>query len=80
MSLNSGAYAPPQLGGLALDLGLPVFNVGSASVNSFGAAGTNVSISPRAPVGATAYVQAVARRGVGGTDSVKSNLVAEVIN
>ena len=79
VSLNSGAYAPPQLGGLALDLAQPIYHVGTASANAFGTAGINVSIPSNAPVGATAYVQAVAKRGVGGTDSVKSNLVAEVI-
>ncbi|MCX8266756.1 MAG: hypothetical protein OTI37_04000, partial [Planctomycetota bacterium] len=80
VSRYPGIYAPPQLGGLALDIVQPIYRVGADSVNAFGTAEINVSVPSNAPLGTTAYVQAVARRGAGGNASVKSNLVAEVIN
>jgi hypothetical protein len=79
VSLNPGTFTPPQLGGLALDLGSPVTFVGNAVANTFGIATLNVNVPAGAPVGSTAYVQAAIIRGVGGIDSVKSNLVTEVI-
>ncbi len=80
LSLNSGSYAPPQLGGLALDLAQPVYHVGTAVANAAGNAGINVNIPNNAPVGANVYIQVVAIRGIGGIDSVKSGLVVEIIN
>ncbi|MBC8369552.1 MAG: hypothetical protein H8E25_06105 [Planctomycetes bacterium] len=80
LSLNSGSYAPPQLGGLALSLGQPIYHVGSATTNATGSAGINVSIPSNAPIGASVYLQAAAIRGIGGADSVVSNLVTQSIN
>ncbi len=79
VSLNAGTWAPPQLGGLVLDLGTPATYVGSAVANSSGTASLVVAVPAGAPVGATAYLQAAAIRGVGGIDSVKSNLVTTTI-
>jgi hypothetical protein len=80
LSLNSGSYTPPQLGGLALDIVQPIYRVGSEIANSSGATGVNVMIPPNAPVGVNVYVQAAAVRGSGGATSVKSNLAVETIN
>ncbi|MDP6963185.1 MAG: hypothetical protein QGF46_03370 [Planctomycetota bacterium] len=80
VSLTQGSYVPPQLGGLAVELAMPIYHVGSGVANNSGDVGINVNIPNNAPLGADVYVQAVAIRGVGGADSVKSNLVMEVIN
>lgn len=79
VSLNAGNWAPPQLGGLVLDMGTPATYVGSAVANASGTASLFVPVPAGAPSGATAYVQAAIVRGVGGADSVKSNLVTSVI-
>ena len=79
ISLNAGTWAPPQLGGLALDLGTPATYLGSATANGSGTANLFVNIPGGAPSGVTAYIQVAARRGLGGVDSVKSNLVTAVI-
>ncbi|MCP4092473.1 MAG: hypothetical protein GY747_03405 [Planctomycetes bacterium] len=77
-SLSLGSTAPPQLGGLVLDLGSVIY-LGSSSANGSGTASYAASVPGGAPVGVNAYLQATARRGIGGVDSVKSNLVTEVI-
>ena len=77
-SLSLGSTAPPQLGGLILDLGSVIY-LGNSVANASGQASFVTSVPTGAPVGANAYLQAVVQRGVGGADSVKSNLVTEVI-
>lgn len=79
VSLNAGSWAPPQLGGLVLDIGTPATYVGSAVANGSGSAALFVSVPAGAPSGVTAYLQVAVVRGVGGIDSVKSNLVTTVI-
>lgn len=79
LSLQPGVFAPPQLGGLALDLGAPVTVVGNALTSAQGAASLNLTIPPNAPLGASAYIQVAIIRGVGGVDSVKSNLIVAPI-
>lgn len=80
VSLNPGNYAPPQLGGIALNLGQPITYLGAGTVNAFGIATLNLTVPANAPVGANVYLQAAAIRGVNAYDSVKSNLVSDVIN
>ena len=77
-SLSPGSTAPPQLGGLVLDLGSVIY-LGSSTANAAGFASYATSVPAGAPVGASAYLQATIRRGVSNVDSVKSNLVTEVI-
>lgn len=79
VSLNAGTWAPPQLGGLVLDMGTPATYVGSAVANASGTASLLVPVPSGAPSGATAYLQAAIIRGVGGADSVKSNLVTTTV-
>jgi len=79
VSLNAGTWAPPQLGGLILDMGTPATYVGGAIANGAGTSTLAITVPIGAPSGATAYLQAAAVRGVGGIDSVKSNLVTTVI-
>lgn len=62
----------PQLGGLALDILAPIQQIGSARADSRGAASLTVRV-PNAVPADFAHIQAVARRGTGGADSVKSN-------
>lgn len=79
VSLQPGSFSPPQLGGLALDLGSPVTVVGNALTSAQGAASINITVPPSAPLGAQAHIQAAIIRGVGGVDSVKSNLIVTTI-
>ncbi|MFK5956516.1 MAG: hypothetical protein QM477_08745 [Planctomycetota bacterium] len=79
VSLNAGTWAPPQLGGLILDMGTPATYVGGAIANGAGTSSLVITVPGAAPSGATAYLQAAAIRGVSGVDSVKSNLVTTVI-
>ncbi len=62
---------PPALGGLCLDLLEPRL-VGSAEADGAGTAVVTFVVPAGAPVGATLHFQAVAVRGPGGVDSVKS--------
>lgn len=75
VSTIAGNWAPPQLGGLVLDLGAPATYLGSAVANGSGDASLFVAVPGGAPSGLTVYIQAAIVRGVGGIDSVKSNLV-----
>ncbi|MDP7062412.1 MAG: hypothetical protein QF489_05690, partial [Planctomycetota bacterium] len=77
-SLSLGSTAPPQLGGLVLDLGSVIY-LGSSNANASGMASYAASVPAAAPVGANAYLQAAIQRGIANADSVKSNLVTEVI-
>lgn len=70
---------PPQLGGLCLDLRLPVEQIGFAAANAEGVAERTVRIPANAPLGAAVATQAVARRGSGGSESAKSNTVESQI-
>lgn len=78
VSTNAGTWAPPQLGGLSLDLGTPATYLGAAVANASGDASLFVAVPSGAPSGLTVYIQAAVVRGVGGVDSVKSNLVTTV--
>ena len=77
-SLSLGSTAPPQLGGLVLDLGSVIY-LGSSNANSGGTASYAASVPAGAPVGASAYLQAAIQRGIANAESVKSNLVTETI-
>jgi hypothetical protein len=77
-SLSLGSSAPPQLGGLVLDLGSVIY-LGSSTANTAGFASYATTVPAGAPVGANAYLQAAIQRGVSNVDSVKSNMVTEVI-
>ncbi|MFW5653844.1 MAG: esterase-like activity of phytase family protein [Planctomycetota bacterium] len=63
----------PALGGLQIDLLSPVTEVGRTSADARGTATLKVTIPTAAPPGPVA-LQAVARRGAGGADSLKSNV------
>lgn len=69
---------PPPLGGLCLDLRNPVTTFGSARANERGTATLQLTIPPSSPLRAVS-TQAVAQRGAGGAESVKSNTVTDVI-
>lgn len=68
---------PPPLGGLCLDILAPRL-FGSQAASSLGSAEFSATIPASAPL-IPVYVQAVIPRGVGGSLSVKSNVVTEVI-
>lgn len=68
---------PPPLGGLCLDILSPRV-LGSAFADSLGSAGFSANLPASTPL-IPVYVQAVIARGVGGTLSVKSNVVTEVV-
>src|SRR4029453_14292345 len=63
----------PQLGGLCLDLLPPGPLLGSAVADGAGVAQLTVTVPDSAPEGSFAHTQAVAQRGPGGNQSVKSN-------
>ncbi len=63
----------PQLGGLCLDLLPPVRLLGSAVADGAGVAQLTVTVPDSALEGSFAHAQAVAQRGPGGNESVKSN-------
>jgi hypothetical protein len=65
---------PPQLGGLCLDLLDPVRILGSSLAGGGGTAIFAAQIPPHAPL-VDLYVQAVVRRGQGGVDSEKTDVV-----
>ena len=69
---------PGSLGGLCLDLLPPVNNAGSAVADAAGNANLSVSVPASAPL-VQIWAQAVAQRGVGGVDSVKSNVDTETV-
>ncbi len=69
---------PPLLGGVCLDLLAPVVRLGDARADALGTASLIVNVPTGAPLVAV-HLQAVARRGAGGVDSVKSNTVSAVI-
>ncbi|TAH34330.1 MAG: hypothetical protein EYC70_15395 [Planctomycetota bacterium] len=77
---GQGAGAcPPQLGGsLCLDILDPVTISGSVPAAT-GIATLIVQVPPNAPLGVQVWSQAVARRGPGGADSVKSNVTVETV-
>jgi Tol biopolymer transport system component len=66
---------PPQLGGLCLDLLDPITLQKSALADSFGHVDFQDHVPAAAPL-IEVYFQAVAPRGLGGIDSVKSSTVA----
>lgn len=70
---------PPQLGGLCIDLLNRVTQMGSATANGAGAASLTLTVPANAPPGTAVHTQAVARRGQGGMNSVKSNPVSATI-
>lgn len=68
----------PFFGGLCVDLLKPVKLIGKAQANAGGTAEISVIVPGKAPL-VLIYLQAVARRGAGGADSVKSNTVSAQI-
>lgn len=69
---------PPQLGGLCVDILDPVVVLGSALADVNGTMTLTQRVPANAPLVAV-HTQAVIRRGVSGTDSVKSNTVSSTI-
>ncbi len=69
---------PPALGGLCLDLRLPVMQLGSAVADGGGTAIMTIEIPAQAPL-ITVHTQAAIRRGAGGADSVKTDAVSTPI-
>ncbi len=69
---------PGPLGGLCLDLLTPIIQFGSAVADANGQAVLTATVPPNAPA-VSVSTQAVARRGVGGADSVKSKTVSDTI-
>ncbi len=80
VSLNGigNGPCPPQLGGLCLDVLTPVTRLGSNVADVNGIANLSVTV-PIAAFGKTIHAQAVEVRGVGGVDSVASNVVTAVV-
>ena len=68
---------PPPLGGLCLDILAPKL-LSSQSANSLGSANFSALIPATTPL-ILIYVQAVVARGPGGSLSVKSNVVTEIV-
>lgn len=71
-----------SLGGLKLDLGAPVQLIGSAVADGLGVAVLSAAVPPptAVTVGKWTNLQAVAKRGLNGADSVKSNaLTTEIL-
>lgn len=68
----------PQLGGLCLDIRKPLKILGSAVADGSGYAVLTVRIPNNTPL-VPVYSQAVARRGTGGADSVKSHTQRAVV-
>ncbi len=77
VGIGSGS-CPPALGGLCLDLLAPIVRIGNSNADAFGVAVLTVNVPVGAPL-RTVHMQAVARRGTGGVDSVKSNTVSTPI-
>lgn len=69
---------PPALGGLCLDLRLPVMQLGSAVADGGGTAVITIEIPAQAPL-ITVHTQAAIRRGAGGADSVKTDAISTPI-
>jgi len=80
LSLNGvgAGPCPPTLGGLCLDLLAPIVRIGNVNADAFGVAVQTVSVPSGAPL-RTVHLQAIALRGIGGADSVKSNTVSTPI-
>lgn len=72
-------HCPPALGGLCLDILAPVRKSGSAQADGTGKAVLRVSVPSTAPM-IDVHLQAVARRGSNGDQSVKSNTVTSLIH
>ncbi|MCA9572059.1 MAG: hypothetical protein KC656_29675, partial [Myxococcales bacterium] len=70
---------PAQLGGLCVDLVPPLVNLGSAVADGSVVATVTVPV-PALPVGTDVAVQAVARLGVGGASSVKSDARTDTVH
>ncbi len=79
-SLSGIGFGPaaPQLGGLGLDLLLPITLFGQASADPTGTAVLALTVPPNAPLAAVS-TQAVVRRGPGGALSLKTNTVTDTI-
>ncbi|MFG0330716.1 MAG: hypothetical protein ACF8PN_12565 [Phycisphaerales bacterium] len=75
--VGSGS-CPPQLGGLCLDLLDPVSILANAITDTNGEASISDVVPANAPL-REVHTQAVARRGAGGGDSVKSNAETSTI-
>ncbi len=73
-----GGPCVPFFGDLCLDLLKPIKLIGKAHADADGAAQKSVLVPSNAPL-IMVYFQAVAKRGINGTDSVKSNTLSEVI-
>jgi Tol biopolymer transport system component len=76
VGIGSGP-CPPALGGLCLDILAPRL-LSSQAASSLGSANFSASIPASAPL-IPVYVQAVIPRGPGGSLSVKSNVVTELV-
>jgi len=68
---------PLSLGGLCLDLGMPALQLGTAIADDLGRAIFTLTAPDQA--GTEVGTQAVIERGLGGSESVKSNVVLEEI-
>jgi WD40 repeat protein len=68
----------PQLGGLCLDILDPITVSGSMTANAYGSATFQTAVPSNVPL-IPVYLQAVIQRGVGQSESVKSNAVTRTI-
>ncbi|MEQ1504756.1 MAG: hypothetical protein ABMB14_21135 [Myxococcota bacterium] len=70
---------PAVIGGLCLSLNAPLLNLGAVFADAQGVAVFPVVVPGGTPSGAELSVQAIAKRGVGGAQSVKSNPRTDVV-
>ena len=77
-SRQTGSFCPSGYGGLCLELSPNAKTVGVAIANAAGSASLSRTV-PANLSGRTVYVQAAALRGLFGVNSVKSNLLVEIV-
>jgi uncharacterized repeat protein (TIGR03806 family) len=70
---------PLRFMGLCLDLAGKAVHLGQGIASARGVADIEVMLSQKTPLGSTLSVQAVIRRGLGGADSVKSAVRADLV-
>lgn len=76
---TGSGQCPPALGTLCIDLLDPVTNLGPITADAGGVATLTVDLPPAGPDGIQGWLQGVARRGTGGDQSDKSNVLVVTV-